>query len=262
MDSALTTAFGRAFVQFFSGRVIMALLLAFALAAVGAGLIGWYAAQVMHELTHLHLLLPLRALAPAQVAALENNAFYHYVLVPIIEWGKIIGIVMLSWYVLLYACQLLLALCTTRGLAQRAGKRHLPQLAARQGGSLAYSLLHATVTLLLAALLFVAAVPLFLIFGLVWMLLWIGLSAYINQRMFRYEALAHHATPEEYREILARHRPAYWWIGGSSAILMTIPLVQFVVPMFTALWTVHFSLLALEHLRRAPDQEQQAVMAG
>jgi hypothetical protein len=98
---------------------------------------------------------------------------------------------------------------------------------------------------LLGALL---SLPLLLIPGmlLVLPLLW---AAWLNQRTFRFDALADHATAAELRRIVADNRRGFWLAGLVTAGAGYLPLVNLLAPAFTALVFVHLGLRALRRLR-------------
>ncbi|MBI5901154.1 MAG: EI24 domain-containing protein [Rhodocyclales bacterium] len=90
--------------------------------------------------------------------------------------------------------------------------------------------------------------PLLLIPGmlLVLPLLW---AAWLNQRTFRFDALAEHATAAELGRIVGGNRRNFWLAGLVTAGAGYLPLVNLLVPAFTALVFVHLGLAALRRLR-------------
>ena len=92
--------------------------------------------------------------------------------------------------------------------------------------------------------------PLLLIPGLVLVLplVW---TAWLNQRTFRFDALAEHATRAEVRRLVSEQRSAFIWAGLGTAALAYVPLLQLFAPAFTALVFVHLGLGALRRLRQA-----------
>jgi uncharacterized protein involved in cysteine biosynthesis len=95
----------------------------------------------------------------------------------------------------------------------------------------------------------IATLPLLLIPGalLVLPLAW---TAWLNQRTFRYDALAEHATAEERRRVVAEHGGEMRLAGLATALALHVPLVNFIVPAWTALVFVHLCLGRLRDLRR------------
>jgi CysZ protein len=91
--------------------------------------------------------------------------------------------------------------------------------------------------------------PLLLIPGvlLVLPLFW---SSWLNQRTFRFDALAEHATRSEMRRLVAENRRRFYIAGLGTAALSYVPLVNLLVPAFTALVFVHLGLAALRRQRQ------------
>jgi len=74
-------------------------------------------------------------------------------------------------------------------------------------------------------------------------------SAYLNQRLFRYDALAEHATRDEYRSIVTRKRWPLYGLGLLLALLYYVPFVNLIAPVFSGLAFTHFCLRELDGLR-------------
>lgn len=94
-----------------------------------------------------------------------------------------------------------------------------------------------------------ATLPLLLIPGvmLVLPLLW---ASWLNQRTFRFDALAEHATRAEMRRLVAENRRRFYFAGVGTAAAAHLPLVNLLVPAFTALVFVHLGLAALRRQRQ------------
>ena len=90
--------------------------------------------------------------------------------------------------------------------------------------------------------------PLLLIPGALFVLplLW---SAWLNQRAFRFDALAEHAQPAERDVLFRRERGNLIGAGLVSALVAYVPLVHLLAPGFAALLFVHLCLAALRDLR-------------
>ncbi len=91
--------------------------------------------------------------------------------------------------------------------------------------------------------------PLLLIPGvlLVQPLAW---AAWLNQRAFRFDALAEHATARERQRLGERERGSFAAAGVVTALAAAIPVVNLVAPGFAALVFVHLGLAALRRLRQ------------
>lgn len=98
------------------------------------------------------------------------------------------------------------------------------------------------------------SLPLLLIPGMILVLpfLW---TAWLNQRTFRFDALAEHATRKELASLVTARRSQFYAAGAVSALVAYIPLVQFLAPAFTALIFVHLGLAALRRQRQEQGVE-------
>jgi uncharacterized protein involved in cysteine biosynthesis len=96
--------------------------------------------------------------------------------------------------------------------------------------------------------------PLLLIPGAILLLplLW---TAWFNQRTFRFDALAEHATRNELRSLISTSRSRFYAAGLGTALTAHIPLVNLISPAYTALVFVHLALIGLRRLRRESGVE-------
>ena len=104
---------------------------------------------------------------------------------------------------------------------------------------------------MLFALLFAVSLPLWLV-PLLWPVLPIALFGYFNQRVFRYDALAEHATAAEIAEIVHRHRGGLFLLGVALALVGHIPVLGLLMPVYGGLAFIHYGLERLGELRSAP----------
>jgi hypothetical protein len=93
-----------------------------------------------------------------------------------------------------------------------------------------------------------ALLPLLLVPGalLVLPLLW---GAWLNQRTFRFDALAEHATRAEMAGLAGENRKRFLFAGLGTAAVAYVPLVNLLAPVFTALVFVHLGLAMLRRRR-------------
>jgi uncharacterized protein involved in cysteine biosynthesis len=82
----------------------------------------------------------------------------------------------------------------------------------------------------------------FVVLPIVW-------AGWLNQRTFRFDSLADHATPEERRTITAGARGPLYLAGFVTALMAHVPLLNVLAPAFTALVYVHLCLAALRRQR-------------
>lgn len=124
-----------------------------------------------------------------------------------------------------------------------------PALAKRSGGSVLGSIWNATVAITIFVLLWIVTLPLWLT-GFAAFVLPALISAYLNQRLFRYDALSEHATREEYREITMRAKSRLYLLGLLLAGLYYLPFVNLIAPVVSGLAFTHFCLEELARMRR------------
>lgn len=114
------------------------------------------------------------------------------------------------------------------------------------------SFTRAAVNSLGASILFIAAwivtLPLWLIPGLS-LLLPLLLMGWLNRRTFAYDALARHATDDEWAAIRREHRGPLFMLGLTLAVLAHLPFIGLLVPALAALAFVHYGLEALRRRR-------------
>lgn len=128
-----------------------------------------------------------------------------------------------------------------------AGRSH-PGLEKKGGGTTVGSVSNAVSAVSIFAVLWVITLPLWLT-GIGAVVLPALNSAYLNQRLFRYDALAEHASRDEYREIARRNRGAFFTLGLFLAPLYYVPIVNLAAPVVAGLAFTHYCLSALRALR-------------
>ena len=134
-------------------------------------------------------------------------------------------------------------------------ERAYPGLERRQGGTFAGSLWNGVIALAGLALLLLLSLPLWL-FPLFWPVLPILLFAYLNQRVFRYDALYEHATGWEMQTLFRRHRRELFLLGVAVALFGLIPVLGLLAPVYGGLAFIHYCLARLAQLRDEPVATQ------
>jgi uncharacterized protein involved in cysteine biosynthesis len=129
------------------------------------------------------------------------------------------------------------------------GSRSFPGLAQRKGGTVTGSVVNAAKAILVFAALWLVTLPLWLT-GIGALLLPPLLSAHFNQRVFRYDALAEHASPEEYARIVAGAGGRLFALGLLLSACYYVPVVNLVVPVLSAVAFTHLCLGELARLRQ------------
>ena len=127
--------------------------------------------------------------------------------------------------------------------------RYFSALEKRHGGTVLGSIVNALVAVLVFAGLWIVTLPLWLT-GVLAAVMPVVLSAYLNQRVFRYDALSDHASAEEYRAILEASWGRMYVLGFLLALLYYVPLLNLLVPVLSGLAFTHFCLAELTRLRQ------------
>ncbi|OZA48867.1 MAG: hypothetical protein B7X81_02995 [Hydrogenophilales bacterium 17-61-76] len=117
------------------------------------------------------------------------------------------------------------------------------------GGSLVGNLWNALVALLLFIALWGVTLPLWLM-GVGVLVPFIA-AAYLNQRLFRYDALAEHASADEMAALFKSERGGWWGLGLLTGLLQFVPLLNLLGPVFAALAFIHYGLARLRQQRDA-----------
>lgn len=133
-------------------------------------------------------------------------------------------------------------------MVEHIARAEYSELARGRFGSTWGSVANSLGALLVYLVLWVIALPLWLIVPFAF-LIPIALAGYLNDRVFRYDALAEHATAEEYREILRRHGSPLFGLGVVAALIQLIPIVNLISPVYSGLGFIHFALRELRRLR-------------
>ena len=160
-----------------------------------------------------------------------------------------LAVLVLLWLPAVYVTALLVtSLALMPIIVKRVADRHYPELARERGGTLVGSVLNGLVALpvYLLAWLILLPVWLFAPFGI---LVSILLNAWLNQRLFMYDALAEHASAGELKVL--RHAGGWRLFSLSSLLgaLHLVPAINLVAPVYMALAFTHHALAALRQRR-------------
>ena len=139
------------------------------------------------------------------------------------------------------------ALFAMPALIRLVANRNYPHLKTEQGGGFAGSVLNALIAVGIFVAIWVVSIPLWLVGAGV--IIPFVATAYLNQRLFRYDALAEHASREEMGAIFSAQRPSLWGLGFLTGLMQFIPFLNLVAPVLAALAFIHFGLARLSELR-------------
>ncbi len=166
---------------------------------------------------------------------------------------------------------LFVAVFMTPAMVALVAERRFPQLERKKGGSMLASLAWSLGSTLLAVIALVLSIPLWLIPPLILVLpplIW----GWLTYRVMSYDALVDHASREERQQIFKEHRasllgigvlsgylgaaPSLIWASGAMFVAMAPILVPIAIWIYTlvfafsSLWFAHYTLAALELLRK------------
>jgi uncharacterized protein involved in cysteine biosynthesis len=132
-------------------------------------------------------------------------------------------------------------------LIRVVAERDYPTLKRENGGGLVGNLWNAVVAVVLFMALWIVTLPLWLI-GVGVIVPFVA-AAWLNQRLFRYDAIAEHASADEMAALFKQERNGWWGLGLLTGLLQFVPLLNLLAPVFAALAFIHFGLARLERQR-------------
>ncbi|HKO87357.1 MAG TPA: EI24 domain-containing protein [Burkholderiales bacterium] len=135
-------------------------------------------------------------------------------------------------------------------MANHVAEREYPTLVRKHGGSIGAMAVNAFYALFIFLVLSIVSLPLWFI-PFLWPVLPVLLFAYFNQRMFRFDALAEHASKEEMRTIFSRYSGRMFILAIMLSLVAHIPILGFFTPVLAGLAYIHFGLARLAELRSA-----------
>ncbi len=160
--------------------------------------------------------------------------------------GGILNVIILVILVIVTA-MIITALFVMPSLIDFVAKRYYPLLQRKNGGSLVHSLIHVISAIIVFIVMLGIALPFWFI-G-VGMLVSFIAAAYLNHRLFSYDALSEHASKEELMILLTTNKSSLWGLGLLTGLVQFIPILNLFAPTLTALAFIHFELARLENYR-------------
>ena len=141
----------------------------------------------------------------------------------------------------------LTALFAMPTLIRVVAERDYPQLKRENGGGLAGSVWNAVIAVVLFVALWLVTLPLWLI-GVGVIMPFVA-AAYLNQRLFRYDAIAEHATANEMAALFKNERGGWWGLGLLTGLVQFVPVLNLLGPVLAALAFIHYGLARLNQQR-------------
>ncbi|OLL30440.1 hypothetical protein BTH42_16935 [Burkholderia sp. SRS-W-2-2016] len=259
----LLRSFGRAFASAFHPRMLWLTFKPFIVATVGWGMMLWFFWQTLTGATRAWLDDWSFTVTLYRLFDWLGFSALHAVIAPFIVIAMAIPLIVVT-------VLLLIALLSMPAVIRFLAARHFPELEMRRGGTWYGSLGQALSTTLVCLLLLVVTLPLWLVppfFALIPPLLW----GWLTYRVMCYDALALHASADERRELVRRHRWPLLLIGIVSGLLGSVPTLLWAssvwlivlfpvittvtiwiyafILVFSALWFGYYCLRALQRMR-------------
>ena len=229
----------------------------------------------------------------AAIAAVRSNLESFALLDTMVRWLEGLGLsnlrVVLAPVLLLFLAipvivivsLLFVAIFMTPAMVALVAERRFPELEPKKGGSLVASVFWSLGSTLLAAIALVLSIPLWLVPPLILILpplIW----GWLTYRVMSYDALVDHASSEERRQILKEHRgsllaigiisgylgaaPSIIWASGAMFVALAPVLVPVAIWIYTlvfafsSLWFSHYTLNALDQLRKKNSAADEQIL--
>ena len=230
----------------------------------------------------------------AAIAAVRSNLESFALLDTLVRWLEGLGLsnlrVVLAPVLLLFLAipvivivsLLFVAIFMTPAMVALVAERRFPELERKKGGSLVASVFWSLGSTVLAAIALVLSIPLWLVPPLILILpplIW----GWLTYRVMSYDALVDHASSEERRQILQDHRgsllsigiisgylgaaPSIIWASGAMFVALAPVLVPVAIWIYTlvfafsSLWFSHYTLNALDQLRKKNSAADEKIRA-
>ena len=186
-------------------------------------------------------------------------------------------VVFASTPVIVVLSLLMVAVLMTPSMLSLVGERRFALMERKRGGSFLGSLFGALWATLVAMVALLVSIPLWFVPPLVLILpplIW----GWLTYRVMTYDVLADHASRDERRELVRRHRasllgmgiltgylgaaPSLVWASGALVVVFApvlVPLAVWIYTLvfaFSALWFAHYGLSALQVMRAERDAVQ------
>lgn len=184
--------------------------------------------------------------------------------------------------VIVIASLLFVAVFMTPAMVSLVAERRFPLLERKKGGSMLTSVVWSLGSTVVAAIALLISIPLWLIPPLILILpplIW----GWLTYRVMSYDALADHASADERKQIFKDNKvsllaigvlsgylgaaPSLIWASGAMFVAMApilVPLAIWIYTLvfaFSSLWFSHYTLMALEQIRKKKEPLAQSLPA-
>lgn len=233
----IIAALGAAFRSILHPRMLMLVLWPMLAAAGGwlfLGIVFWHA-WMADLIGLLQAVVPASWLANSYVAGASHG---------------LLGLILFMLLVMAvhFSALLITAVFAMPIMVGHVAKRDFPELAEKKGGTFAGSLKNTLIAVAIYLALLVISLPFWLIAPLA-LILPVALTAWLNQRLFRYDALAEHASREELQRLGGHASAPYFTLGVVAGLVQFVPVLNLFLPVYMGLAFTHFCLGALQRVR-------------
>ncbi|HJV52055.1 MAG TPA: EI24 domain-containing protein [Noviherbaspirillum sp.] len=260
---AVLVSFGRALLSQLHLRMLLLTILPFVVSIAIWSVLLWLGLQPAIDWLHAYFAGSGAFGTAGQVLGWFGLGTFKTVLVPLIAMWVLLPLMILTALVFVGTMAMPI-------IVRHVATRHHPQLERRKGGSIWGSLWVALSSFVVFVLLWLVTLPLTLFPPLAFVvhpLLW----GWLTYRVMAYDALAEHASSQEYRDIVRLHRwplltigaitgamgaaPSLIWLGGALSVIFFPVLaagaiwLYVLVFVFSGLWFQHYCLDALAAYR-------------
>ena len=261
---AVLSAYGRALASQFSVRMLLLSLLPLLLSLALWGALLYVGLQPLIDLVQALFAEHQVFGASAGMLGMLGLDMLKTVAVPLVAMLLLLPLMILT-------SLLFMGVCAMPAIGRHVGARQFASLEKKQGGSLLGSLGLSLGSVLAFMLLWMATLPLY-VFPPLALAAQVALWGWLTARVMSYDALAAHASAEERRALMLRHRwpllaigmasgaagalPGIVWIGGALISVVLFPVLAMLsvwlyllIFIFTGLWFQYYCLQALRELR-------------
>ena len=165
-----------------------------------------------------------------------------------IQWLLLVPLIIITSLVIT-------AIFAMPSLVNYVSKQYHPDLERKRGGSIGGGILNALMAVGVFIVIWVVTIPTWA-FGIGFIVPFIA-AAFLNQQLFRYDALAEHANREEIKSLLTTDKLPLWILGLLTGMVQFIPILNIVAPVYAALAFIHFELTCLKNMRSTADSIKQ-----
>lgn len=160
-------------------------------------------------------------------------------------------LIVLLWLPAVYVTALLItSLALMPIIVKHVETRHYPALQRHQGGTVTGSVFNGLAATAVYVLAWLVLLPLWL-FAPFGALVSILLNAWLNQRMFMYDALAEHADREELKALRKGDAGPLYLMSILLGLLVFVPVLNLMAPVYMGLAFTHYGLDGLARQRQA-----------